>query len=74
MTLPAEDWPAATGVQLPRISNVPEYVSTSGDEAIELCEMAGLYLDPWQQYCLRNALGEREDQNWAAICHHLTFT
>lgn len=29
--------------------------------------MAGLYLDPWQEFVLRHALGEREDGKWAAF-------
>ena len=67
MTLPAADWPDAQGAQLPRVENIPPYVSTSGDEAIELASMAGLHLDPWQQYVLRNSLGERPDGKWAAF-------
>ncbi len=33
---------------------------------MEVCELAGLHLDPWQAYVLREALGEREDGQWAA--------
>jgi hypothetical protein len=29
--------------------------------------MAGLILDPWQQFVLVNALGERADGRWAAF-------
>lgn len=29
--------------------------------------MAGLHLDPWQQFVLRSALGERPDGRWAAF-------
>ena len=47
------------GVQTPRLSLVPEYVSSAGDEAIALAAMAGLYLDEWQQLVLRHSLGER---------------
>ena len=54
------------GVQRPRISHVPEYVSSSGDEAIELAAMAGLVLDDWQQFVLRHSLGERADGKWAS--------
>ena len=56
----------ARGVQLPRLSHVPTFPQTSGDDAIELAEMAGLFLDDWQQYVLRNSLGERPDGKWAA--------
>jgi hypothetical protein len=46
---------------------VPDYVSSTGQEAIELAAMAGLILDPWQQFVLVNALGERADGKWAAF-------
>ena len=55
------------GAQLPRLSAVPEYGSTSGDEAIELAAMAGLHLLPWQQWVLRHSLGERDSGKWAAF-------
>jgi hypothetical protein len=55
------------GVQQPRIFSVPDYVSTSGHEAVELAAMAGLHLDEWQQIILINALGERADMKWAAF-------
>lgn len=57
---------ASMGVQRPRISHIPEYVSSAGAEAIELSEMAGLYLDEWQQFVLTGALGEQWDGKWAA--------
>lgn len=55
------------GHQEPRLVAVPSYEQSSGDDAIELAEMAGLKLDPWQQFGLRHALGEREDGQWAAF-------
>lgn len=55
------------GEQRPRHELVPEYVSSSGAEAVELCRMAGLVLDPWQEYVLGHALGERADGRWAAF-------
>ena len=55
------------GSQLPRVSAVPEYASSTGDEAIELAAMAGLNLLPWQQWVLRHSLGERADGKWAAF-------
>lgn len=54
------------GVQTPRLFNCPPYDSTSGDEAVALCQHAGLELDPWQQYVLRHSLGERADGRWAS--------
>lgn len=44
----------------------PRAPSSSGHEAVELAESAGLYLDPWQQDVLVYALGERSDAMWAA--------
>lgn len=57
---------ASMGVQRPRISHIPEYQSSAGVEAIEVAEMAGLYLDEWQQYVIVGSLGERTDGKWAA--------
>lgn len=54
------------GVQTPRICSFPDYVSSAGEEAIALAALAGLILDPWQEFVLVNALGERLDGRWAA--------
>jgi hypothetical protein len=54
------------GAQRPRLLHVPEFVSSTGEEACELAAMAGLEMDPWQQFVLTNALGERPDGLWAA--------
>lgn len=53
------------GAQEPRLRSVPEYKSSAGEEAIELCALAGLDLDPWEQLVLRDMLGERADGKWA---------
>lgn len=56
------------GQQRPRVSSVPESAdSTTGDDAVELCEMAGLHLDPWEELVLRESLGERADGRWSAF-------
>jgi hypothetical protein len=55
------------GAQRPRIETVPPFVSSSGQEAVELAASAGLQLDPWQQYCLEVGLGERADGSWSAF-------
>ena len=57
---------ALLGSQTPRIQHVPPYASTTGREAVELAEMAGVYLDEWQQNVLIHALGEKPDGTWAA--------
>lgn len=54
------------GEQRPRLCSVPEYVSSTGDEAIELAALAGLFLDDWQQFVLRHSLGEKPNGKWAA--------
>lgn len=55
------------GSQTPRLRVVPEYVSSAGQEAIEVAALAGLDLDPWEQLVLVDALGERRDGKWAAF-------
>lgn len=51
----------------PRVNLVPPRVSSSGQEAVELAASAGLFLDPWQQYVLDAALGERSNGTWSAF-------
>ncbi len=55
------------GSQHPRVCLVPEYVSSAGDEAVELAALAGLVLDPWEAFVLKESLGERKDGKWAAF-------
>lgn len=59
--------PDLQGAQRPRIASVPNFTSTAGQEAVELARMAGLVLDPWEEFVLTNALGERADGKWAAF-------
>ena len=54
------------GAQEPRVSNFPPFASSSGAEAIELAESAGVFLEPWQQHVIEVMLGEREDGNWSS--------
>jgi phage terminase large subunit-like protein len=54
------------GAQKPRVDQYPPYVSSAGQEAIDLAAVAGLYLDPWQQHVLTHSLGERGDGKWSA--------
>jgi hypothetical protein len=58
---------ALLGAQTPRISSIPRYTSSAGQEAIELAASAGLILDPWQEFCLHHGLGERDNGKWAAF-------
>lgn len=56
------------GHQRPRILTVPgTALSSSGQEAVELAEMAGLTLDPWQRYVLDEGLGEDPEGKWSAF-------
>ena len=64
---PSDALASVPSEQRPRIYSVPDYVSTSGREAIELGEMAGIYLDPWQQLALMDLLGEKANGQWAAF-------
>lgn len=54
------------GAQEPRVLWVPEYESSLGQEAVELAKSAGLEPDPWQEFVIQRALGQR-DGKWAAF-------
>jgi hypothetical protein len=56
-----------TGARKPRVCNYPLYVSSAGQEAIDLAAEAGLVMDPWQADILIPALGERPDGRWSAF-------
>lgn len=64
---PSSEPGAVLGLQEPRLRVVPNYVSSAGQEAIEVAAIAGLYLDPWERLVLVDALGERPDGKWAAF-------
>lgn len=51
----------------PRAHSYPPYISSAGEEAIQLASRAGLVLDPWQQLVLRDAMGEKSDGKWSAF-------
>lgn len=55
------------GEQSPRIGSFPEFSTSAGDDAVECARMAGLVLDPWQEFVLVHGLGERADGHWAAF-------
>jgi hypothetical protein len=70
--MPSTKSPAAAtndvrGIQRPRLCWFPPSATSAGLEAIELARLAGLNLDPWEEFVLANALGEREDGKWAAF-------
>ena len=49
---------AVSGAQRPRVSSVPPCHDSTGQEAVELAEAAGLILDPWEEFVLQESLGE----------------
>lgn len=56
------------GAQRPRLFTAPPaFLSSSGQEAVELAAHAGLDLMPWQQHVLDVGLRERDDGQWAAF-------
>lgn len=58
---------SVVGAQRPRIAVVPPAPTSAGVEAVELAATAKLFLDDWEAWTLRQALGEREDGKWAAF-------
>lgn len=61
------DIPPVLGDPRPRFLSVPESCSDEHSEgAIELAASAGLFLDEWQQWGLRQSMGIRRDGKWAA--------
>lgn len=55
------------GSQQPRIESFPLFATSAGDDAIDLASLAGLILDPWQEYVLRCSLGEKPNGKWTAF-------
>ena len=58
-----DEWPEPR----PRVATWDPFVDELGDAAIDLCELCGLELDPWQEISLRIWLGKRPDDlgRWA---------
>lgn len=54
------------GSQRPRLVSYPQGISSAGQDAVDFAAMAGLYLDPWQQFSLECLMQERADGKWAA--------
>ena len=60
--------PELKGAQTPRLFTAPtSFLSSSGQEAVELAAMAGLHLFPWQQHVLDVGMRERKDGKWASF-------
>lgn len=63
---PVDDGPVY-GHQRPRVLAVPRtFLSSAGQEAVDLAARAGLRLDPWQQFVLDEGMGEKADGNWSS--------
>lgn len=54
------------GYQTPRLEHYPAYFTTLGDDAIDLANVAGIDLLPWQEMIVRNSLGQNVDSTWSA--------
>jgi hypothetical protein len=54
-------------VQAPAFRVRPEAPTSAGREAVELAASAGLFLDPWQEAFLEDALTETAEGRWAAF-------
>jgi hypothetical protein len=52
------------GSQEPRLRSCPPYRTTAAAEALELAASAGVFLDPWQELALRDALAEDSAGRW----------
>lgn len=56
------------GIQEPRVLFRPLFDSeATADEALDLARSAGVFLDPWQEFCVRLTLAETAAGNLAAI-------
>ena len=55
------------GTQTPTYMVAPLWHTTAADDAVDLAEVCGLNMLPWQQLVLRNALGERTGGKWSAF-------
>ena len=66
----SDSWAAypSFGAQRPRLFHIPKtQVSSVGPAAVELAAVAGLHLDPWQQWLLYHMLGQTEETYYNPI-------
>lgn len=54
------------GNQRPTNCWVPEYHHSVGDKCIDFLSAIGINLDDWQQFCLRESLGLKENGRWSS--------
>ena len=50
----------------PRLCHIPPFTKSLGEAANNLCHLAGLELDDWQQFVLGNSLGFTDEGLWSA--------
>lgn len=55
------------GAQTPSLAHIPVQTSSIGPAAVELAAVAGLELDPWQQWVLTHALGEKDEWYYNSV-------
>jgi hypothetical protein len=55
------------GSQRPRLSSVPLYLTSLGQDTVALAKHAGLILDPWQEYVIEESCGLRAGGRWSAM-------
>lgn len=61
------DRPIDWGEVEPRYVLTPPSIESRAQDAIDIYELCGQTLDEWQEGCLRNGCGLREDLNWASF-------
>ena len=54
------------GRREPRVSSVPEFSVSEGEDCVKFAAAAGLFLDPWQQDVIVGSMGLRTSGRWAA--------
>jgi hypothetical protein len=57
------------GSQEPRIASWPSYSTTGVAEVVNVSRLAGIELDPWQQFQLQHGLGESPDWKCPKCVH-----
>jgi hypothetical protein len=60
-----------TGAQRPRLSFLPRKISSAGQAAVALAAVAGLHLDPWQEWCVEQILGERQEMYYNPVLNRM---
>lgn len=55
------------GIQTPTYFVAPLWHTSAGDDAIDLAEVCGIHMLPWQKMVLRNTLGERPGGKWSSF-------